>query len=65
MVSLLDPADPEVRAAGSAARETLVRLEAAPFIALIDAALAWSSDSDSHDAALPGHASTEDVITTP
>jgi hypothetical protein len=33
MATLLDPADPEVRAAAEAAREILVRLEAAPFIA--------------------------------
>ena len=40
MATLLDPADPEVRAAGEAAREILVRLRAAPFIERLDAALA-------------------------
>ena len=40
MATLLDPADPEVRAAAEAAREILVRLEAAPFIARLDAAMA-------------------------
>lgn len=40
MATLLDPADPEVRAAADAARDILVRLEAAPFVARLDAALA-------------------------
>jgi len=40
MALLLDPADPWVRASAEAAREILVRLEAAPFIARLDAALA-------------------------
>ena len=40
MATLLEPADPEVRAAAEAAREILVRLRAAPFIARLDAALA-------------------------
>ena len=44
MATLLDPADPEVRAAAEAAREILVRLEAAPFIARLDAAMARPSD---------------------
>jgi tetratricopeptide (TPR) repeat protein len=51
MATLLDPADPEVRAAAEAAREILVRLEAAPFIARLDAALAHSSDRTGHPAA--------------
>ena len=51
MALLLDPADPEVRAAAEAAREILVRLEAAPFIARLDAALARSSDRAGHSAA--------------
>ena len=42
MATLLDPADPEVRAAADAAREILVRLEAAPFLARLDAAMARS-----------------------
>ena len=40
MALLLDPADQEVRAAAAAAREILVRLEAAPFIVRLDAATA-------------------------
>jgi hypothetical protein len=44
MATLLDPGDPEVRAAAVAARETLVRLDATPFIARLDAALARSAD---------------------
>jgi CO/xanthine dehydrogenase Mo-binding subunit len=39
MALLLDLADPEVRAAAAAAREIFVRLEAAPFIARLDAAM--------------------------
>jgi hypothetical protein len=42
MALLLDPADPEVRAAAQTAREILVRLEAAPFIDRLDAALGGS-----------------------
>ncbi len=45
MVTLLDPLNPEVRAAADSAREILVRLEAAPFIELLDAALARSTAS--------------------
>jgi hypothetical protein len=51
MATLLEPADPEVRAAAEAAREILVRLRAAPFIARLDAALARSSDRTGHPAA--------------
>ncbi len=43
MALFLDPAEPEVRAAADAAREILVRLEAAPFIARLDAAMARTS----------------------
>lgn len=43
MAQLLDPDEPEVRAAADTAREILVRLEAAPFIARLDAALALSA----------------------
>jgi class 3 adenylate cyclase/tetratricopeptide (TPR) repeat protein len=39
MASLLDPADPEVRAAADAAREILTRLGAKPFLARLDAAM--------------------------
>jgi tetratricopeptide (TPR) repeat protein len=45
MAILLDPAEPEVRAAADAAREILVRLEAAPFLARLDAAMARSGQA--------------------
>jgi class 3 adenylate cyclase/tetratricopeptide (TPR) repeat protein len=44
MATLLDPADPEVRAASEAAREILVRLEAAPFVARLDTAMRRSAE---------------------
>jgi tetratricopeptide (TPR) repeat protein len=47
MATLLDPADPEVRAAAESAREILVRLEAAPFIARLDVAMARVPDENS------------------
>ncbi len=40
MAFVLDPSDPEVQAACAAAREILVGLGAAPFIAMLDAAVA-------------------------
>jgi hypothetical protein len=40
MATLLDPSDPEVLAVAATARETLVRLEAKPLLARIDAAVA-------------------------
>ena len=40
MAQLIGPGDPEVREAAAAAREILVRLEAAPFIERLDAAVA-------------------------
>jgi hypothetical protein len=43
MTMLLDPAEAEVRAAGNAAREILVRLGAIPFVERLDVALARSS----------------------
>jgi len=43
MATVLDPADPAVRSATDAARETLVRLGAQPFIDRLDAALAGGS----------------------
>jgi two-component system sensor histidine kinase DesK len=39
MATLLDPAEPEVRAAAAAAREILTRLGATPFILPLDAAM--------------------------
>ena len=51
MALLLDPSEPEVRAAAEASREILVRLEAAPFIARLDAALVGSADAVGQTAA--------------
>jgi hypothetical protein len=51
MALLVDPAEPEVQAAAATAREILVRLEAAPFIARLDAALVRTPASDGHPAA--------------
>ncbi len=44
MALLLDPAQPDVRAAAESAREILVRLGAAPFIERLDRAMASTSD---------------------
>jgi len=43
MASLLDPAEPEVRAAADAAREILIRLRAQPFLERLDTAMARPS----------------------
>jgi hypothetical protein len=43
MVTLLDPAEPEVRAAGETSREILTRLGARPFLKRLDDALASQS----------------------
>jgi hypothetical protein len=43
MATLLDPAEPEVRAAAEAARVIPTRLRAMPFLDRLDAALARSS----------------------
>jgi class 3 adenylate cyclase/tetratricopeptide (TPR) repeat protein len=43
MATFLDPDEPDVRGAVTAAREILVRLDAAPFIARLDAAVARSA----------------------
>ena len=40
MATLLDPAEPEVRAAAESARETLVRLRAQPLLTRLETALA-------------------------
>jgi len=63
MATVLEPTDPEVRAAAEAAREILVRLGAAPFIARLDAALARSSDRAGHSTA-PTTASVTPFATT-
>jgi hypothetical protein len=57
MAILLDPANPEARAAAEAAREILVRLETAPFITRLDAALARRSGRADLPAALSTTAS--------
>ena len=57
MALLLDPADPEVRAAAESSREILVRLEAMPFIARLDEALGRSTVS--------GTRSAESTVTVP
>ena len=44
MATLLDPADPDVRAAADAARDILTRLGATPFTARLDAALARAAE---------------------
>ena len=64
MATLLDPTDPEVRAAGAAAREILVRLEAAPFVARLDAALGRGSDPAGRSAAIPGTAPGDASVKT-
>ena len=64
MASLLDRAEPAVRASAEVAREILVRLEAAPFIARLDAALARSSDATNRSVA-PKMASVTPHVTTP
>jgi len=46
MALLLDPADPDVRAAADSSRETFVRLGAVPFIERLDATLATPPASD-------------------
>ena len=44
MALLLDPADPDVRAAAESSRETFVRLGATPFLGRLDDALATAPD---------------------
>jgi tetratricopeptide (TPR) repeat protein len=60
MATLLDPSEPEVRAATDSAREILVRLGAVPSIARLDAALARSTIADP-----PSAARTETAAETP
>jgi len=47
MATLLDPSNPEVRAAAQSARETLVRLGAKPFLARLDAAIGRRTSAES------------------
>ena len=53
MAILLDPSEPEVRAAADAARETFVRLEASPFIERLDLAMAKRADRPMMDRSAP------------
>ena len=59
MATLLDPADPEVRAAVDAGRAVLVGLGARPFVDQLDAARARSGDPAGDRAARPGTVSAE------
>ena len=60
MAILLDPAEPEVRAAAESAREILVRLGAKPFIARLDTALGRAAGATG-----PAAAPTEMASVTP
>ncbi len=62
MAMLLDPTEPEVRAAAESAREILVRLEAAPFIARLDAAMARSVDRSRPSHSIDGIASGDGTV---
>jgi tetratricopeptide (TPR) repeat protein len=53
MATLLDPAEPEVRAAAEAARETLVRIKAKPLLDRLDAAMARRPSAPKAKAAIP------------
>jgi tetratricopeptide (TPR) repeat protein len=56
MVTLLDPTEPRVRAAGVAARDLMVQLGAKPFLARLDAAMARTEPRKAAKAAaLPTH----------
>jgi tetratricopeptide (TPR) repeat protein len=56
MVTLLDPTEPRVRAAGVAARDLMVQLNAKPFLASLDAAMARTEPrKTAKAAALPTH----------
>jgi hypothetical protein len=46
MASLLDPAEPVVRAAADSAREILTRLGAKPFLARLETAMQRRSSAD-------------------
>jgi hypothetical protein len=56
MALFLDPSEPEVQAATASAREILVRLEARPFIARLEAALARPSGGGELELADPASA---------
>ncbi len=65
MAILLDPADPEVRAAAAGAREILVRLEAAPFIARLDAAMARAPQAVARPRPAPADDTQAGVVSAP
>jgi hypothetical protein len=57
MATLLDPGEPEVRAAANRAREILAGLGARPFLNRLEAAMARSPEGPGHPAALASSAS--------
>ncbi len=59
MATVLDPSEPEVQAAAMAARETLVRLGALPFIERLDVRLA---EAEGHDTPAVGVDRREEVL---
>ena len=65
MAIVLDPAEPDVRAAAERSREILLRLEAAPFIARLDAAVARSSETGSRPSVAPADGAHAGVVSTP
>jgi class 3 adenylate cyclase/tetratricopeptide (TPR) repeat protein len=65
MATLLDPADPEVRAAAEASRDILIQLEAVPFVARLDAELDRSSGSTASSGAPTETGSRHASVTTP
>jgi class 3 adenylate cyclase/tetratricopeptide (TPR) repeat protein len=64
MATLLDPAAPEVRTAADSAREILVGLEAVPFVARLDAALARGSSPAGRSPAFPSTVSGDASMKT-
>ena len=58
MVTLLDPSDPEVRAAADAARTILVKLGARPFVERLDAAMERQPSTPSPEPARSGDLSS-------
>lgn len=65
MATLLDPADPEVRAAGEPARETPIGLEAAPFVGGLNAAPARGPGPIGRPVAVPRLAPADASVKTP
>ncbi len=65
MAILLDPSEPEVRAAADAARETFVRLEASPFIERLDLAMAKRADRPVMDRSAPSPRTASEATPDP